>query len=132
MNEILLSAGVVVFIIYAAFNIANIIEMRRTSVALRQFIGKTEEDLHPALTALRGVLEDVGKVTYNIAELTGRVREVAETVARVENTVTGLYQSYTEGLGETAQANIAGLKAGVKAGVVTLLKDLKDRKEGSS
>ena len=132
MNEALVNIGIVVFIIYAAFNIASIIEMRRTNIALRQLIKRTEENLHPALTALRSILEDIGKATYDIAALTRSLRELAETVARVENTVNGLYEYYKEGLGEAARANMAGLKAGVKAGVVTLLKDLNDRKEGSS
>ena len=132
MNEALVNIGIVVFVIYAGFNISNIIEMRRTSSALRQFIKRTEENLHPALTALRGILEDIGKTTYNIAVLTQSLRGVAETVARVEKTVNGLYEYYKEGLGEAARANIAGLRAGVKAGVVTLLKDLNNRKEGSS
>lgn len=132
MNEALVNIGIVVFIIYAAFNIASIIEMRRTNIALRQLIKRTEENLHPALTALRSILEDIGKATYNMAALTRSLRELAETVARVENTVNGLYEYYKEGLGEAARANMAGLKAGVKAGVVTLLKDLNDRKEGSS
>lgn len=132
MTEVLLNIGIVVFIIYAAFNIANSIEMRRTSIALRQLIRRSEENLHPALSALRGILEDIGKATYNIAMLTKSLREVAETVARVENTVNGLYEYYKEGLGEAARANIAGLKAGVKAGMTTLLKDLNERKEGSS
>jgi len=135
MNEALVNisiVGIIVFIIYAAFNIANLIEVRRASIALRQLIKRTEENLHPALTALRGILEDIGKATYNIAVLTRSLREVAETVERIENTVNGLYEYYKEGLGEAARANIAGLKAGVKAGMTTLLKDLNDRKEGSS
>lgn len=132
MNETLLSIGIVVFIIYAAFNIVNTIEMRRTSIALRQLIVSSEEDLRPALAALRGILEDVGKTTNDVAVLTQSLRGVADTAARVEHTVNGLYEYYREGLGKAARANIAGLKAGVKAGVVTLLKDLNDRKEGSS
>ncbi len=132
MIETLLSIGIVVFVIYAVFNITNIIEMRRTSVALRQMIKKSEEDLHPALRALRGILEDIGKTTENVAVITQSLRGVAETVARVEHTVNGMYEYYQEGMGEAARANIAGLKAGVKAGVVTLLKDLNDRKEGLS
>jgi hypothetical protein len=132
MSETLLTIGIVVFIIYAAFNIAGSIEMRRASLALRQLIKRTEEDLHPVLSALKGVLEDIGKATDDIAVLTRSLREVAETVTRVEHTVSGLYESYKEGLGEAARANMAGLKAGVKAGVVTLLKDLNDRKEGLS
>ena len=42
MNEALINIGIVVFVIYAAFNISNIIEMRRTSSALRQLIKRTE------------------------------------------------------------------------------------------
>lgn len=132
MNEALVNIGIVVFIVYAVINIASIIEMRRASIALRQLIKRSEENLHPALTALRGILEDIGKTTYNIAVLTESLREMAETVARVENTVNGLYEYYKKDLGEAARANIAGLKAGVKAGMTTLLKDLNERKEGSS
>lgn len=132
MNEALVNIGIVVFIVYAVINIASIIEMRRASIALRQLIKRSEENLHPALTALRGILEDIGKTTYNIAVLTQSLREMAETVARVENTVNGLYEYYKKDLGEAARANIAGLKAGVKAGMTTLLKDLNERKEGSS
>jgi uncharacterized protein YoxC len=131
MNEALLTIGVVAFIIYAAFNISYIIEIRRTSVALRQLIMKTEENLHPALSSVRGILEDIRKTTYNVVVLTESVREVTETVQGVEKEVKDLYEYYREGMGEAARANIAGLKAGVKAGVVTLLKDLNERKEGS-
>ena len=132
MNEVLFSVGVCVFIIYAVFSIASMIEMRRTSIALRQLINRTEESLHPALAALRGILEDIGKGTYNLAALTERVREVSETVAIVETSLGDLYEYYKEGLGEAAHANIAGLKAGVRAGMTTLLRDLNNRKEGSS
>ncbi len=132
MNERLLDIGVVVFIIYAVINVSHIIEMRRTSIALRRFIEKTEENLHPALSAGRSVLEDIGRATHNIVELTERIREVAATLTSVEKSIRGLYEHYKEGFGEATYANIAGLKAGVKAGVATLFKDLNDRKEGSS
>ena len=131
MNEALVTIGVVAFIIYAALTVAHIIEVRRARGALRQLIMKTEENLHPALSALRGILEDIRKTTYNVVVLTESVREVAETVQRVEKEVKDLYEYYREGMGEAARANIAGLKAGVKAGMVTLLKALSERKKGS-
>jgi len=56
---------------------------------------------------------------------------VADTVGAVERNVRDLYGSYAEGLGETARAHAAGLKAGVKAGMSSLLNDLNTRKEGS-
>jgi hypothetical protein len=48
INEILVAIGVVAFIIYASFNIIYLIELRRTSFALRQLIKGTEENIHPA------------------------------------------------------------------------------------
>ncbi len=130
--EILLAIGLVVFIIYASFSIAQTIELRRTSMALRHMIARTEESLQPPLAAARGILENVKKSTDNVFILTEQVREMVEAVRRVEQSVTSLYEYYLDGMGESARANIAGLKAGVQAGVSTLLRDLSDKKEGSS
>ena len=131
MLEILGSIGIIVFIVYAIFNIIYLIELRRTGVAVRQLVKRTEDDLLPAVAAFRNILEDIQKTTYNVAMLTDTVRETAETAIRVERRISDLYERYKDGLGEAARANIAGLKAGVKAGVTTLIKDLSDKKEGS-
>ncbi len=132
MHEILLAIGVVAFVVYAAFSIAHIIELRRASIALRQFIARTEENLHPSLAAVRVILEDIRETADDVAGLAKSVREAADTAKRIEQGVQGLYEYYLEGMGETARANMAGLKAGVKAGMITLLKDLSEKKEGSS
>jgi methyl-accepting chemotaxis protein len=131
MNETLINAGIVVFIIYAVVNIAGLIEINRSARALRQFIRKTEEEFQPTLSSARGVLGDIEKATHSVVDLSEKIREVTEALTRVEHSIRELYAYYKDGLSEAAQANIAGLKAGVKAGVVTLLKDLNDRKEGS-
>ncbi len=132
MHEIVLAIGVVTFMVYTAVTVAHLIELRRASIAFRQFITKAGENLYPSLSALRGVLEDINRVTADVAMLTQSVRDAAETVKRIETSVKDLYEYYWEGTGETARANIAGVKAGVKAGVTTLLKDLSKKKEGSS
>ena len=132
MTEILLTIGVVTFIIYAMFNIIYLMDLRKTSLALRRLITKTEEDVHPALTELRRILEDIRKVTEDVTTFTQRLRVATGTIAAIEKGIQNLYGYYNEGLGGAARANIAGLKAGVKAGVVTLFENLKERKEGSS
>jgi hypothetical protein len=53
-------------------------------------------------------------------------------LAAAQAEVRDLYRTYEEKAGHAARANIAGLKAGVKAGVVTLLSSLKERKEDVS
>ncbi len=131
MHDILLAIGVTAFVIYAIFSIANILEMRKASVALRRLIEGSEENLYSSLAAMRGILEDIKKTTDNVVILTESVREIAETAQRVEKNVKELYGYYVEGMGETARANMAGLKAGVKAGVTSLLRDMSEKKEGS-
>lgn len=124
--EILATIAVVTLVIYAAFNIIYLIDLRRTSLAIRQFITRTEENLNPALAELRLALADIRKVSADVSALTDRLRSVTGSLIRVERTIEHLYGFYRE------SANIAALKAGVRAGVVNLFKNLKTKKEGTS
>lgn len=130
--ELLLAISVVSFIIYASFNIFYLIEMRRTSFALRQLIAKAEENLHPALSAVRRIFEDMQTITGNAAALSKSLRDAADALATAQNTIKDMYRSYEENLGQSVHANVSGLKAGIKTGVDTLLSNLKNRKEGLS
>ncbi len=129
--EIILTIGVTAFIIYAAFNIFYLMELRRMSFAVRQLVEKAEENIHPTLVALRRALEDIGTVTDNVAELSESLREAADAVTAAEKRIKALYLAYEDGISEAARANIAGVQAGIKAGVGTLLKGLKSKGEGS-
>ncbi len=129
--EIILTIGVTAFIIYAAFNIFYLMELRRMSFAVRQLVEKAEENIHPTLVALRRALEDIGTVTDNVAELSKSLREAADAVTAAEKRIKALYLAYEDGISEAARANIAGVQAGIKAGVGTLLKGLKSKEKGS-
>ncbi len=130
--ELLAAIGVVSFIIYASFNIFYLIEMRKTSFAIRQLITRAEENLYPALAAIRHIFEDIKTVTDNAAALSKSLREAAEALTSAQSAIKNMYQSYEENLGKSMRANVSGLKAGIKTGVDTLLSNLKDRKEGLS
>lgn len=130
--QILAAIAVVTFVVYAAFNIVYLIDLRRTSIALREFILRTEENLNPALMELRLALQDIRKVTADLSSLSDRLRAAAGTVLTIERTIQGLYGYYRDGLAESANANLSALKAGVRAGVVNFIKNLKTKKEGSA
>lgn len=132
MNGIILDIGVIVFIIYAAVNIFYIIDLRRTSVAARELIKNTGENLNPALVELRGTLENIRNITDGLGILTRDVRLVADSAAALEKGLKKLWEYYKDDVETAVNANIAGLKAGVKTGVVTLVRNLKERKGGSS
>ncbi|OGW41571.1 MAG: hypothetical protein A2010_18565 [Nitrospirae bacterium GWD2_57_9] len=130
--EILAVVAVITFVIYAVFNIIYLIDLRKTTRALRDFIAKTDENLNPALVDLKIVLKDVRKVTGDIAALSDRLRTTAGAIVTVEKAVQHVYGYYREGLSQSANANLAAVKAGLRAGVVSLVRNLKTKKEASS
>jgi hypothetical protein len=84
------------------------------------------------LIELRLTLQDLRKVTTDVSSLTERMRSAAGALLTVERTVENLYSYYREELGESAQANVSALKAGLRAGVVSLFRNWRAKKEGSA
>lgn len=126
LNSFLVTIGLITFIVYAVFNILYLIDLRKTSTAMRQFLAKTDANLDPALLELRSALADIRKLANDISEVIEKIRTAATTIVAVEKTIEHLYGYYREGFSQSAH----GVKAGLKAGVVTLVKNLK-RKKGA-
>ena len=130
MTEIILGIGVGVFVIYAVFNIVYLMSMKRTGERWCSFLGNTEDNVNEALVELKVTLKDLQKVIGDIRAVTADVKQISGTVASMEKGMHGVYQYVKEGLGSAAGANIAGLKAGITTGVATLVKSMKEGKEG--
>jgi hypothetical protein len=125
MNNVLLNTGVVVFIIYAAVSIAYQVSNYRTVVAVRQFITLSQGDLLAMLAELRATLENFRRISDNVTVVTEDVREVTSSVAKLQKEVKTLYGFIRDTAGAEARADFASLKAGIRTGVATLVKDLK-------
>jgi hypothetical protein len=126
MTDIILGIGVAAFIVYTGFHISYILSVKRTSEQMGDFFQKTEGNLNAALAELRETLENVKNITGNVNAVSEDVRQISSTVASVEKIMRGLYEYAKEGLGPVAGANIAGLKAGITTGVLTLVKSFKE------
>jgi uncharacterized protein YoxC len=131
MLEIILGIGVAAFIVYASFSISSLVSLKRTSTTLDEFIKRTEGNINVTLVEFKGTLENVRKIIDDVGAVTEEVRQISNAVANLDKGIGKLYEYLKEGLGPTAEANIAGLKAGIKTGVATLVKNLKTSKEGS-
>jgi hypothetical protein len=132
MIEIILGIGVIAFIVFAAFSISYLTGMKRAGAAVEDFVKRTEGNINETLDELKKTLENVRKITGDAIAITEEVRQISNTVASLDKGIRGAYGYIKGGLGSTtAGANIAGLKAGIKTGVVTLVKNIQDRKEGS-
>jgi uncharacterized protein YoxC len=131
MVEIILGIGVAAFLIYAAYFIVWVRSMMRMNALIDGFINRTEGNINATLIELKATLENTRKITGDVGAVTEEVRQISHTVASVDKGLQNLYGYVRDGLGPAAEANLAGLKAGIKTGVVTLVKNLRE-KEGSS
>ena len=125
MNEVLLNIGVVVFIIYAVISIAYQVNNYRTIASVREFITLSSGDRQAMLAELRVTLENFRKISDNVTVVTEDVREVTSSVANLQKEVRTLYGFIRDTVGAEARADLAGLKAGIRTGVATLVKDFK-------
>ena len=129
MNEVLLNIGVVVFIIYAVVSIAYQVNNYRTASAVRQFITLSSGDVLAVLAELKVTLENFKKISANITAVTEGVRNVTSTVTGLQQEVRTMYSFIKDRAGAEARADLAGLKAGIRTGVATLVKRSQRRKE---
>jgi uncharacterized protein YoxC len=128
--EFLAIAALITFIIYTGFTISYLMDLKKTSRAIRQFTARTEERLIPAIADLNLTLQRLRKVADDISSVSETVRAAAGAVISVQKAVENLYGYYRENFTRAAEANLSAVKAGVKAGVVQLVSNLKTRKEG--
>ncbi len=128
MNTIVLGIGVAAFIIYSLFQIMYLLSLRKAAERFDAFLRNTEGNLNETLSELKGTLENARKVTADVRSVTADVREIADTVVSLERGVQNAYQEMKESLGTAAEANIAGLKAGIKTGVVTLVRSMQQER----
>jgi uncharacterized protein YoxC len=110
--------AVIVFILFAA------VEMRKASVALRDFLTHTEEKLQPlielsedALQSLRMVSDDAKAVTSNVRSVSEAVAEFGSTIRSVNAMVIDLHHSLA--------CRMSGIRSGVATALAVFLSQIK-------
>jgi ABC-type transporter Mla subunit MlaD len=129
MIEILLCTGIAVFTVYAAFSIVSLISIKRTSDSMREFLMDTGGSLKSVVAEFKATLENMRKISSDIRDVTADIKQVSHGVADAEKVLHDRLVSLDQSLSSTVEANVAGLKAGVAAGVESLVRNSATRKE---
>lgn len=96
---VVISTAVVIvaitFVILAVFAIPAFIEARKTAVAAREFLARTDTELQPALKSLHLIIHDLKEMTAEATEKSGDLKLFMEALGdtgrnlRTINTVVG-------------------------------------------
>lgn len=111
------------------FLIPVLIELRRTVRTMNSVLKITEESLAPTLRELRATLENLDRITGDISTVTDDVRVFSGSIRQVGKDVREL-SGLIGDLGGGLSVKMAGLRAGIGAGVSYFAKNLL-RKRGT-
>jgi hypothetical protein len=75
-----------------------------------------------------GNAENFRKISENVAVVTEDVRGITSSVAELQQEVRTLYSAMKDTAGLEARADLAGLKAGIRTGVASLVKGIKEER----
>jgi hypothetical protein len=78
MNEVILGIGVAAFVVYAAFNIVNLMSMNKTNDSVSAFLKNTESNVNTALVELKSTLEKLRKISGDIGVVTEDVKQISD------------------------------------------------------
>jgi signal transduction histidine kinase len=120
----ILEIGVAVFTVFAVVQIIYLLGLIKAVAQMATFFKRIEDNVNLSLVELRPTIENLKKITDDARAVTSDVREISSTVTTVEREIRSLITYIKEGVGPAVEANIAGLQAGIKTGVVALVKNL--------
>ncbi len=115
MIEILLAIGVATFIVHTTFYIYSLVTIKRTGERMLNLLTTMEGNMSAVLNELKAALENVKGITDDARAVTNDVRLISASVVSLQ-----------KDMRSTVEANIAGLQAGIKTAVVSLVKQLQE------
>ncbi len=117
------SVGVIGFLVVVGFIVYASIEIRKAAKTFNGFLIRTEEriklvlqEAEQSLKSIRNVSDDMRTVTENVRNFTGAMNEITTNLKIISNIVNELK--------EGASLRILGIKAGVRAALNVLIKEL--------
>lgn len=111
-------SAAIFFLIYASM------EIRRAAAAFREFLKNTEDRMNPVLKETEQTLKSLRKVSDDVGTATGNVRELSDAAYEIVENVKAL-SSIVHDVREGVSLRVFGIKAGVKAALNVLLKELR-------
>lgn len=118
-----LSIGVIGFLFVIGFIVYAAIEIRKAALTFNGFLIRIEERIKPvleeaeqSLKSIRNVSDDARTITENVKNFSSSINEIATNIKIISNIVNELK--------EGASLRVLGIKAGIKAALNVLIKEL--------
>ena len=119
----LLSVIALACVVLVIILIYVILEIRRATRKLEQYVSSFESSLKPTLDELPETITSIRRIAENIAMVTDDVKTLSRSVREVWENIR-LTRGYIEEIASSSSVQASGLRAGTKAGLYTLVNNL--------
>ncbi len=120
MNTILLTVIAVSLLAIAFYLIPALMELKKALACLRRTL---DEGLKPTLEELQLTLKSVRTISDEVGGITADVRVLSKSVGEVGHTVSAI-NGFVEAVGSSMSVKAISLKAGIRAAIEYLAKNL--------
>jgi uncharacterized protein YoxC len=122
MTNILLAALLMLFAVLTVFLVLTLIELRKTSRELSEFLKNTDSSLRPVLEDLDANLKNIKNITGDISAVTEDAKAFSSSVREVADGVKSL-ADMLGGIEGKAKISVQSIRAGAKAAIEVLARN---------
>ena len=123
MNTLFLGIITLASVVGLVVLIFVMIELRKTIKKLGEFITTTETSLKPTLEELPYTVRNIRHITDNVATVTDDIKVLAVSVRQAGENIHRA-SGYIEAATSTSVVHMSGLKAGIRAGIGVLIRNV--------
>jgi uncharacterized protein YoxC len=130
MNHIWLGLITIAFLVLTGFIVSFLIELKKTTIAVREFLKTTETVIKPALEelqqtmkSLRNTTDKVNDIADDLQDVSHALRDTGQTIKQVSTVIGGITSATC--------IKVSGLRAGIRTALELLLHSFIQRKGGT-
>jgi|GEM_PF-4879581 uncharacterized protein YoxC len=123
MTDVALIVLIIVIIVIGVLIVPVILELRRTLRRINNFLDSTEQSLTPAIDNLNSTIERINSIMADIQLVSQGTKEMADNIKHLSGKIQDIVEGVDE-LRKEASSNVSAIKAALRVGINTLIKNL--------
>lgn len=128
MNEMVLITVLLAMLILTGFLIAVLVEFRKITKKLNNFLDTTEKDIVPSIVEFRGTFENLKFITRDILHITKGMKRLSETLSVTAENISSFAMKISN-MDKEVDTAMSALKEGITTASEAFIRNINQKEE---
>ncbi|MCD5397662.1 hypothetical protein LR003_01845 [candidate division NPL-UPA2 bacterium] len=128
MNEVVLITVLLALLILTGFLIAVLVEFRKITKKLDNFLDTTEKDIVPSIVEFRGTFENLKFITRDILHITKNMKRLSEALSVTAENISSFAMKISS-MDKEVDTAISALKEGITTASEAFIGNINQKEE---